>query len=894
MNTTPADAELNADLELLTGLLYEVVGRHDRSGLVDLMRDVERWASAAHAEASDSDRQRLATVLGGVGAASTAELARAFTLYFHLVNVAEQVHRLDESTAHAGGSLEATLAAIRDAGLEADDLLRTVHQIEMRPVFTAHPTEATRRSVLTKIRLIADLLDQRADPRAQQAERARAERRLAEVVERLWQTDELRVDRPRPIEEARSVLFYLEELAGEVLPEVIDELAVGLRALGVELAPDAVPVRLGSWVGGDRDGNPFVTPEVTQEVVTQQTRAALRLVQRVLQALQVELSASTRVAPASDDLLSMIGGSATEEPYRAALHVILQRLAATAARLLDGVHDAGSGYGDAQQLLDDLGVIHRSLAENHGELTAAGSVARVMRTVSLVGFHLAVLDIREHAARHHGALAQLYDRVGQEPPYATLSPQERGRLLGDELAGHRPLLGPTTVLEGDAAVTVETFHAVRRALDRDAGVIESYIVSMSEDVDDVLAAAVLARQAGLVDVHAGVARIGFVPLLETPTSLAIAGDFLDRLLRCAPYRELVRLRGNRQEVMLGYSDSSKLGGITVSRWGLHRAQRDLVEVARRHGVNLVMFHGRGGSVGRGGGPTHEAIVAQPAGTVDGRIKITEQGEVISDKYLVPSLAHRNMELALAATLEASTLRREVQHTGDIRGRWDRLMNVVSDAAHEAYLRLVRDAEFPEYFRQSTPVDELAGLNIGSRPARRGGGGRLEDLRAIPWVFGWTQSRQLLPGWFGVGSGLAAAVDSGYADQLAEALQRWRFLRTFLSKVEMTLSKTDLTIGRRYVEQLVDPGLQRFFDVITEEHDRTVKHLLAITGKDALLADQPVLRRTFEVRHHHLHALHELQISLLQRTRVGQATDPDLGRALLLTMNGIAAGLRNTG
>jgi phosphoenolpyruvate carboxylase len=889
-----ADTGLTADIELLTRLLHETIERHDDPGLVELMQDVERRASAAHApgiEAAGEDPvgRRLASLDPG----ATARLARALTVYFHLANVAEQVHRLDETVVEPGYSLADTLAAIRGADLDPADLARTVGQVEVRPVFTAHPTEATRRSVLTKVRQVADLLEQRGEPRASDADRDRVERRLAELLERLWQTDELRIDRPRPIEEARSTLFYLEELAGEVLPEVVDELAAGLRDLGVELPATAVPVRLGTWVGGDRDGNPLVTPPVTEEAIRQQAGRALDLLQARLEELHVELSESTRVVGASDELVGLIGGVPSEEPYRAAIQLIRDRMSATARRIIEDHRDERA-YASADELLADLSVIHRSLEAHHGELTARGSLARFMRTVALTGFHLAVLDIREHSARHHATLGELYARAGQEPAYAGLTPGRRTELLTAELAGPRPLLGPTTQLEGDSALTMETFHTIRRALDRDPAVIESYIVSMSEDVDDVLAAAVLARQAGLVDVLAAVARIGFVPLLETPSSLAIAGDFLDRLLRCAPYRELVRLRGDHQEVMLGYSDSAKLGGITVSRWGLHRAQRELVEVARRHDVNLVMFHGRGGSVGRGGGPSHEAIVAQPAGTVSGRIKITEQGEVISDKYLVPSLARRNMELSLAATLRAATLRRESRQTPEVRRRWDDLMDVVAGASHEAYLGLVGDPDFPAYFRQSTPVDELADLNLGSRPARRGGGGRLEDLRAIPWVFGWTQSRQLIPGWFGVGSGLAAAAAAGYADELHEAAQRWRFLRSFLSKVEMTLSKTDLSIGGRYVDRLVDPELRRFHDAIRAEHELTVRHLLIVTGKDALLADQPVLQRTFAVRHGRLHALHELQISLLERTRSGQAADPELQRALLLTMNGIAAGLRNTG
>lgn len=471
-----ADTGLNADIELLTRLLYETVERHDDAGLVALMRDVEAGASAAHTTASPED-ERFTRLLGEVDPRITAKLARAFTVYFHLVNVAEQVHRLDESTVHSGASLADTLAAIREAALDTADLARTVEQIEVRPVFTAHPTEATRRSVLTKVRQIADLLEQRGDPRSQEVDRDRVDRRLAEVLERLWQTDELRVDRPRPIEEARSTLFYLEELADRVLPEVVDELAAGLRDLGVELSPTAVPVRLGTWVAGDRDGNPLVTPSVTEEAILQQTSAALRLLRHRLESLHLELSTSTRVVGVSDELLSLIGAASSEEPYRAAVQVVLDRLDATAARLVDDQRAEGS-YADADGLLADLAVIHRSLKDHRGELTARGELARVMRTVALVGFHLAVLDIREHSALHHAALAQLYDLAGHEPAYASLTPADRTSLLAAELAGPRPLLGPTTQLTGDAARTIETFQTVRRALDRDPGVIESYIVSI--------------------------------------------------------------------------------------------------------------------------------------------------------------------------------------------------------------------------------------------------------------------------------------------------------------------------------------------------------------------------------------------------------------------------------
>ena len=891
-------AGLRADVRKLGDLLGESLVRQEGQELLELVEAVRK----AVKDGGGDD------LLSKLSIEQSVQLVRAFSTYFNLANVAEQVHRarvLADARAQGGSWMAravdkisaAQSAKVSGHEFSVEDLTRWVNELMVRPVFTAHPTEAARRSVLNKLGRVAKLLDQPSTD----AQR----NQLAETIDVLWQTDELRVGRPEPLDEAMNALYYLDDLFKLTIPEVLNDFKNEIKRLGVDLPLDARPLSFGSWIGGDRDGNPNITASITESAMVLQVGHAIRVTIAAMDELRQMLSVSTRITGVSKALLDSVEEDLkhipefeerfkrlnVQEPYRLKATAIVHRLAFTRNRHASGgEHVAHRDYNNTTELLADLALMRDSLLENRGELMATGLLERTMRTVSAFGLTHATLDVREHSDAHHHTLAFAY---GDD--YKSKNHQERFAILSNELSSPKKL--EFKKLDERAQKTLDTFRAVFDIVKRyGPESIETYIVSMTKGSDDLLAAVVLAKQAGLVDLSTNTAVIGFAPLLETVAELRAAGEILEALLSHPGYRKIVELRGNLQEIMLGYSDSNKDAGIATSQWEIHRAQRKLRDVAIKYGVKLRLFHGRGGSVGRGGGPTYDALVALPWGSIDGQIKMTEQGEVISDKYALSSLARENIELMLAASLEATVLNRAPRQSNESLEKWNSCMELISENSFSCYRSLIDHPDLPAYFYASTPVEQLGEMMLGSRPSRRpDAAGGLDSLRAIPWVFGWTQSRQIVPGWFGVGSGLKAAREAGKSEVIQEMLQHWHFFHTFISNVEMTLAKTDLDMARRYVEALVPKELHHFLDVIAAEFKLTCEEILKVTKKDSLLGDQPILARTLQVRDAYLAPLHLLQVNLLERVRDHNGeVDPTLQRALLLTINGVAAGLRNTG
>jgi phosphoenolpyruvate carboxylase len=902
------DSKLRQDIRELGNLLGNVIREQWGEEFFELVEDVRLGSRSIRSADTESDSESILSRLDQASTWEIVRLVRAFTIYFHIANTAEQHYRVPPGLTEPEYEVGAVIERALKSGVTPAQISECARGTHIRPVFTAHPTESARRSILSKLRAMDTRLSR---PFSAKGRDAAWRGRMLELIEGVVQTDELRQNRPGPLDEARNVLYYLEQLATGTTAESVQKFFNALEENGVDTSGVASPLRFGTWVGGDRDGNPNVTAVITRQALGLHNQRALRVLSETIRTLATELSQSTRIIKISSELHDSLQRERAEmpdvfeeysrldeeEPYRLKCAYIFRRLVNQLEAAVEWKTPAGSFYHNAGELLADLQIMQRSLVQNSSKHVAHGPLRRVITTVQTFGFTMAQMDIREDSAETNSAITELMNlSSASTDDFAELSLEERSVALSKELTGRRPLLSSASRPSDRTQEVLDVMEVIRDAQDRLGNdTIDTWIISMTRTAADMKAVFVLSREAGLTLASEGVARLKVVPLFETIEDLRNAAQVMDEYWSDPEVRKIISLQGDSAEVMVGYSDSNKDGGITTSQWELYKAQLELRECAARHGIKLFLFHGRGGSVGRGGGPTREAILAQPSGTVNGVIKITEQGEVISDHFGNRRIAESQLDLIISSVTEASLLHTEPRHSQVELNRWTSAMDSISGDAYRAYRDLVETDGFVEYFTSSTPVEELGSMNIGSRPARRGGKiAGLSSLRAIPWVFGWTQSRQIVPGWFGVGSSLEQAREKGNADLVGHMYANWSFFQTLISNVEMALVKTDIAIAERYVKALVDPALHHIFESVRSEYERTLQQVLQVTGQERLLDRSPVLQRTLNVRAPYIDPLNYLQISLLARHRSKEQTDQLHERALLLSINGIAAGLKNTG
>ncbi|MBM3258399.1 MAG: phosphoenolpyruvate carboxylase [Candidatus Sericytochromatia bacterium] len=928
----PRLAPLREDIRFLGDCLGAILTEQGGAALFALEEELRQGFKAWRADpAATGLGEQLRSTIAALDTETAAGVLRAFTLYFQLVNLAEQHHRirrLRERENRAGrepspGSLDAAVARLASQGVAAGAIRELLGTLRIEPVLTAHPTEALRRTVLEHLGTLADLLDIRDGHAPGTPDRQHADARIAAIIEGMWQTDEVHQRAPTVQDEVRNGLYYVEGILFDAVPAVLATLEECLaRHYPGETFVVPAFLQVGTWIGGDRDGNPNVTPEATWQALLAAHRGMLQRHAATADALSIALSQSihwVRIHPALQDALEADARRWPErtadarernplEPYRQRLALVRHRLAATRSRWPEAWQDADrapagtDGYASAAALATELDVLDLSLRSHRSDRIANDGLRIWRRQVATFGFHGARMDLRQHAGLHEQALDAVLRRIGIDSAGWTAA--DRTAWLGSELTNRRPLV-PRDLAPYDFQTreTLETFRmaaAARRVFGPEA--LGSFVLSMTTGPADVLTALLLLREGGLLqwgEDGACLATMAVVPLFETIADLERAPGVLRELLELPTYRAHLRALGDVQEIMLGYSDSNKDGGIMASSWSLYRAQQALLEVAREAGIRLRLFHGRGGSVGRGGGPSHLAILAQPPGTVGGELKLTEQGEVISHKYGREPLARRSLELVTSAVLESSLC---APPSGARDPAWEATAADLSRRAHAAYRAVTHDAPgLADLLARATPLDLLGGLRLGSRPARRQPGRDLSALRAIPWVFAWTQNRMILPGWLGLGSALAGwRADHGpqATDHLRRMAREFPFFRTLLSNVEMTLAKADMAIASRYVADLAgtDAKATALWLALQAEYHLTVGEVLLVLDQTSLLEHAPTLRQSIAARNPYVDPLNHLQIALLARWRTGgDAPAPAaLLDALKLSVSGIAAGLRNTG
>jgi phosphoenolpyruvate carboxylase len=911
------DLPLRDDVRLLGRILGDTLREQEGETSYQLIENVRRAAVRFRKTQDDRDRVQLEQTLDALSPSETLVVVRAFSYFSQLSNIAEDLHHnrrhrayLKAGTAPKDGSLLQALERIEEKHISKETLQAFLNSALISPVLTAHPTEVQRKSILDCQLIISRLMSDRDRVDMTPNDLADNEETLHRFVLILWQTRMLRTAKLTVHDEIKNGLeFYRYTFLSEI-PKIYANLEKQLEARfdkDIRIPP---LLRVGSWIGGDRDGNPFVTHDVMLDAVQQHSSLAFEHYLGETHLLGTRLSLTDRLVEVSDELRKLSDESPdksagrADEPYRRALILIYSRLSASAQQLghkishLPPVDKHAQAYAAPQEFINDLDVLIDSLFKHGAVYLARGRLAYLRRAVEVFGFHLAPLDMRQHSAIHEQTVAELFSHSSDKTHYKDLDEASRREVLLAALQADKVLLGEinqySPVVQSELRI-MQAAAEIHQRFGRAA--LPNHIISKTDAVSDMLELALMLQQVKLLEGGgAHQLHVNIIPLFETIEDLRGCGTIMDELFSIPYYRRLLSSRGNTQEVMLGYSDSNKDGGYLTANWELYKAEVELVKVFAKHSIELRLFHGRGGTVGRGGGPSYDAILAQPPGSVNGQIRITEQGEVISSKYSNPEIGRRNLETLIAATMEATLLH---HHGADsTMPEYHRIMEALSLDAFAAYRKLVYETPgFTEYFYSATPIREIAELNIGSRPSARKASDRIEDLRAIPWVFSWGLNRTLLPGWFGFGSAvkqfIAREGDTGLA-QLQAMYKNWAFFRGLMSNMDMVLSKTDMGIASSYAELVDDVAMrERIFGTINSEWERTVEMLFAVTDNTTLLQDNPAFARSLLTRTPYIDPLNHLQVALLQRHRAG-GNDELVKRAIHLTINGIATGLRNSG
>lgn len=894
------DQALRDDVHRLGELVGDLVKDQGGEALFDLV-EAARRAAIAHREGDARALKELRALLAALTPSTARDFIRAFSTYFQMVNTAERVHRIRRRRAYLRDadkpqplSFTDTFRRLKAAGIDAQSIERVLSTLSVEPVFTAHPTEATRRTLLRKdqniTRHLIEMLDPYMTPQEEQATLGRIRMEMTTG----WQTEEHPETPMRVGDEAEHVLFFLTNILYRMIPPFYEGLGDAFATVfpehGNRIRPPTL-IRFASWVGGDMDGNPNVTAKSIRESLSRQRALILDLYYNECLTLATQLSQSQSRAEFNKEIgtrsalyaghfpkaAHSVPTRHRQMPYRVFLRLVAARLQAT-------YDDTAFPYESSEEFLQDIELVADSLRVNKGRNAGLFAVYRFLRRIETFGFHVATLDIRQNALVHRRVVGEGL----QEENWLNRSSEERTVRLKEALNRRE---SPVGKLSSEGRRTLAVFQAISHCRRKyGAQAIGPYIVSMTHGPDDVLSVLLLAKWGDLGPKGSAV-PLDVVPLFETVEDLQNAASIMAGLLADDSYRAHLERRQSQQMVMVGYSDSNKDGGLASSRWTLRQAQQELVETMRRNDVKLTIFHGRGGTVSRGGGRLHEAVMAAPAGAVAGRLRMTEQGEMINAKYGLRAIAMRTLEQTVSAVLWA-TVKEPVPDSSE--PRWCEIMKSIAAASQQVYKDLIYDRpEFWEYFRDATPIDVIEKLGIGSRPASRSDGSNIQDVRAIPWVFAWTQTRLLLPGWFGVGSGLQHAIEKVGEDVLREMLDRWQFFRLLITDVEIVLGKSDIEIAERYSE-LAGPLHDEIFPIIRAEYELCTKIILRLRKQTALLENEGTLRRAIRLRNPYVDPMSLLQVDLLKRWRLGGRTDEAVLQALMVSINGIAHGMQNTG